>query len=38
MMRSVFVSAAERDKSKELGAVEGGTETLERLAEYLAQS
>jgi uncharacterized protein YndB with AHSA1/START domain len=35
-MRSVFASAAERDKVvKEYGAIEGGNQTLARLAEYL---
>ncbi|MDB6041454.1 MAG: hypothetical protein JWM63_5 [Gammaproteobacteria bacterium] len=36
-MRSVFASAADRDKVvKEYGAIEGGNQTLDRLAEYLA--
>jgi uncharacterized protein YndB with AHSA1/START domain len=35
-MRSVFASAADRDKIvKEYGAIEGGKQTLERLAEHL---
>jgi uncharacterized protein YndB with AHSA1/START domain len=36
-MRSLFASAAERDKVvKEYHAIEGGNQTLDRLAEYLA--
>lgn len=36
-MRAVFPSAAERDRvAREHGAVEGGEQTLARLAEYLA--
>jgi len=36
-MRAVFPSAAERDHvAEEYGAVEGGKQTLARLAEYLA--
>lgn len=36
-MRAVFPSAAERDRvAREYGAVEGGEQTLARLAEYLA--
>jgi hypothetical protein len=34
----VFVSRAERDNAVESGALEGGNQTLERLAEYLAMS
>ena len=38
-MRAVFESAAARERAvKEHGAVEGGKQTLERLAEYLAQA
>jgi uncharacterized protein YndB with AHSA1/START domain len=37
-MRSVFVSVEERDRAKEFGAVEGGKQTLARLAEFLAQT
>jgi uncharacterized protein YndB with AHSA1/START domain len=37
-MRSLFKSAAERDKVvKEYGAIEGGNQTLARLAEFLAR-
>lgn len=37
-MRMLFRSAAERDKAvKEFGAIEGGNQTLDRLAEYLAK-
>lgn len=37
-MRSVFQSAAERDKVvKEYGAIEGANQTLDRLQEYLAK-
>ena len=35
-MRMLAASAAERDRMVEFGAVEGGQQTLERLAEYLA--
>ena len=35
-MNSVFASAAEIERVKEFGAVEGGQQTLERLAEWLA--
>ena len=35
-MRAVFASAEECAKVKEFGAVEGGSQTLERLDEYLA--
>ena len=36
-MRALFVSAAERERViREVNAVEGGRQTLERLAEYLA--
>jgi uncharacterized protein YndB with AHSA1/START domain len=36
-MRSLFASAEERDKVvKEYGAIEGGNQTLDRLAEHLA--
>lgn len=34
-MRMLFQSAAERDKNVEFGAIEGGNQTLERLAEHL---
>lgn len=34
-LRSLFASAEERDKVVEFGAIEGGSETLDRLAEYL---
>lgn len=36
-MRMLFESVAEREKMKEFGAIEGGNQTLERLAEYLAK-
>jgi uncharacterized protein YndB with AHSA1/START domain len=37
-MRSLFASAEERDKVvKEYGAIEGGNQTLDRLAEHLAR-
>jgi hypothetical protein len=37
-MRSLFASAAERDRVvKEVGAIEGGNQTLDRLAEHLAK-
>jgi uncharacterized protein YndB with AHSA1/START domain len=37
-MRSIFPSAAIRDRTvKEYGAIEGGKQTLERLAKYLAK-
>jgi uncharacterized protein YndB with AHSA1/START domain len=37
-LRSVFPSAAERDKVvREYGAIEGGKQTLDRLAEHLAK-
>jgi uncharacterized protein YndB with AHSA1/START domain len=37
-MRSLFPSAAERDKVvREHGAIEGGNQTLDRLAEHLAK-
>jgi hypothetical protein len=32
------VSVEERDRAKEFGAVEGGKQTLARLAEFLAQT
>jgi len=35
-MRSVFSSVAELERVKGFGAVEGGQQTLERLAEWLA--
>ena len=35
-MRSVFSSVAELERVKGFGAVEGGHQTLERLAEWLA--
>jgi len=34
-MRALFPSAAECDKVKKFGAVEGGNQTLERLEQYL---
>jgi uncharacterized protein YndB with AHSA1/START domain len=34
-MRSLFRSVAERDRTIEFGAVEGGNQTLDRLGEYL---
>jgi uncharacterized protein YndB with AHSA1/START domain len=37
-LKLVFVSRAERDNAVESGALEGGNQTLERLAEYLAMS
>src|SRR5690606_15460044 len=38
-MRMLFPSAAERDKVvREYGAIEGGKQTLGRLAEYLTSS
>ena len=36
-LRMFFESAAERDKMKEFGAIEGGNQTLERLEEYLTR-
>jgi uncharacterized protein YndB with AHSA1/START domain len=37
-MRSVFASAAQRDKVvREYGAIEGGNQTLDRLTEHLAK-
>jgi uncharacterized protein YndB with AHSA1/START domain len=37
-MRSLFPTAAERDRVvKEFGAIEGGYQTLDRLAEFLAK-
>ena len=37
-LRMVFPSAAERDKAvDEIGAIEGGNQTLDRLEEYLAK-
>ena len=36
-LRMVAESTAERDRMVEFGAVEGGEQTLERLAEYLAK-
>jgi uncharacterized protein YndB with AHSA1/START domain len=36
-MRAVFGSAAERNRVVELGAIEGGNQTLARLDEYLAK-
>jgi uncharacterized protein YndB with AHSA1/START domain len=35
-LRMVFESAAERDRAVEFGALEGGKQTLERLAQHLA--
>jgi uncharacterized protein YndB with AHSA1/START domain len=37
-LRLVFASAAERDQAVEFGALKGGKQTLERLAEHLAKS
>jgi uncharacterized protein YndB with AHSA1/START domain len=38
-MRMLFESAAERDRIvKEVGAIEGANQTLDRLAEYLAKA
>ena len=37
-LRLVFASAAERDRAVEFGALEGGNQTLERLAEHLAKA
>ena len=37
-LRLVFASAAERDSAVEFGALEGGNQTLERLAEHLAKA
>ena len=37
-LRMVAESPAERDRMIEFGALEGGNQTLERLAEYLAKS
>lgn len=38
-LRSLFKSAAERDRViKEFGAIEGARQTLDRLAEYLAEA
>ena len=34
-LRMLFQSAAERDKNVEFGVIEGGNQTLERLAEHL---
>lgn len=36
-LRMLFESAAEREKMKEFGAIEGGNQTLERLEEYLTK-
>jgi uncharacterized protein YndB with AHSA1/START domain len=36
-VRMLFESAEERDKSVKFGAIEGGNQTLDRLAEYLAK-
>jgi uncharacterized protein YndB with AHSA1/START domain len=36
-LRLVFKSSDERDRAVEFGAVEGGKQTLERLAEHLAK-
>jgi uncharacterized protein YndB with AHSA1/START domain len=35
-LRMLFASTAQRDKTIEFGAIEGGTQTLERLEAYLA--
>lgn len=37
-MQMLFASAAELDKVKQFGAVEGGNQTLDRLEEYLAKA
>ena len=37
-LRMLFKSAAERERVKELGAIEGAHQTLDRLAEYLAKA
>jgi uncharacterized protein YndB with AHSA1/START domain len=37
-MQSVFRNAAELERVKGFGAIEGGHQTLERLAEWLANS
>jgi uncharacterized protein YndB with AHSA1/START domain len=36
-MRSLFASAAERDKAVDFGAIEGGNQTLDRLEQHLAK-
>jgi len=36
-LRLIFRSVAERDRAVEFGALEGGNQTLERLAEHLAK-
>jgi uncharacterized protein YndB with AHSA1/START domain len=37
-LRLLFGSAEERDRAVEFGAVEGGNQTLERLADYLTRA
>lgn len=37
-LRMLFKSAAERERIKELGAIEGAHQTLDRLAEHLAKA
>ena len=38
-LSSIFPTAAQRDKTvKEYGAIEGGNQTLDRLAQYLAST
>jgi uncharacterized protein YndB with AHSA1/START domain len=37
-LRMIFKSAAERERVKELGAIEGAHQTLDRLAEHLAKA
>lgn len=37
-MRMLFQSTAEREKNVEFGAIEGGKQTLDRLAEHLASA
>ena len=37
-VRMLFGSTEERDKTVEFGAIEGGNQTLERLAEHLAKA
>jgi len=36
-LRSLFVTAAQRDENVKFGAIEGGYQTLERLAAFLAK-
>ena len=37
-LRLVFASPAERDRAVEFGALDGGNQTLERLAEHLGKA